>query len=391
MGSFYFIYRNIELGGGELLIFRMAKYLKKDGYSVCVLYNTISSEMYDQFTQAAIDIVYIEQWTGRDIAKECSGEKNFFFNLRDFLSVEMIMHGKTNNYFYVIHPLLMQPKWLENRKSIRWAFVKTFQRIICQLVQANKIIFMDEMCLNNSATYWGFIDQISTNLIYRLPMDDFEMADIERSCSSTFKILTVARADFPFKGYMKGLIEDVGKLSLDGYNIHLDVVTYGDGEKELQQWKSIVNKKVGKEVISVLGQISNNELPNVYKNTDLYVGMGTTVLEAARMSVPALVTAAYTYDFRTSGLFSSNPTILCAENSCDKGYNLLLEISKMEKPQYILLRSLSRQAFENFYSIHSFFEKLNASIVGKYKCIITLKMRLWLFLWYFYSLHRGEK
>jgi glycosyltransferase involved in cell wall biosynthesis len=56
--------------------------------------------------------------------------------------------------------------------------------------------------------------------------------------------------------------------------------------------------------VTFTGAVSYGELPKVYRNADIFVGMGTTVLEAAAQGVPVIIAEAYTRQFRTPGLFS---------------------------------------------------------------------------------------
>lgn len=56
----------------------------------------------------------------------------------------------------------------------------------------------------------------------------FEKKIINRS--NTINVISICRADFPFKGYVIGLIEEFAKYNADNKNSNLHVIASGKNE-----------------------------------------------------------------------------------------------------------------------------------------------------------------
>ena len=62
--------------------------------------------------------------------------------------------------------------------------------------------------------------------------------------------------------------------------------------------------------IYIEGIVPYEKLEYYFEDADIYIGMGTTVLDACNHMVPALTVCSYTYEFLTIGFFYENPQIL---------------------------------------------------------------------------------
>lgn len=157
---------------------------------------------------------------------------------------------------------------------------------------------MNEACLVAHRRNYGY--KLDNAVVVPLPMTVADGARASRE-SSRIKVLTVARL-VPMKGYVEGLILVIARaLREDGLDIELQVVGAGPLMARLK-WVAL--REGIAERVNFIGSVAYADLPRYYRDTDIYVGMGTTVLEAASHGVPALIAEAYTMEFRSPGRFS---------------------------------------------------------------------------------------
>jgi len=160
-----------------------------------------------------------------------------------------------------------------------------------------------------------------------------------------------------------GLIDCFRKISDQRSGMKLTIISYGDGFEELESAVS------SDESITVVGETPHGELGEYLKRAKLYVGMGTTVLEAANLGTPSLLAKSYTYDFSTSGLFSENPSALVASESevVPDAAAAMLEVIDMDQNEYVQLCEKTKEAVDlnydcekNVGSLMALFDKQTA-------------------------------
>jgi hypothetical protein len=162
------------------------------------------------------------------------------------------------------------------------------------------VISMNEGCLEGHRQRFGY--RLERRLLVPLPMH-FPAVARSRPVVDGCIILTVARL-VEVKGYVEGLIRDFAELSaLQGSSNRLVIV--GDGPCRLRFERAAAMHGISSQV-DFAGSVPYAALNEYYNRADIYVGMGTTVLEAASLGVPAIVAIAHTRDFTTSGLFGAD-------------------------------------------------------------------------------------
>lgn len=111
-------------------------------------------------------------------------------------------------------------------------------------------------------------------------------------------ILTVARFAEE-KRYVEYLMKDyvyfINSNKLENY----DLLVVGDGKlyRKFEKLSKRLNRKIKTNCrILLLGNKVDDELSNLYKDCDIYVGMGTTLISAASFSKPAIIATFPPYD-----------------------------------------------------------------------------------------------
>lgn len=361
MRKLNFVYKHIISGGAESLILRLSKKIISEDENVTVklICQSISTKMRQQFEKLNIQIIVLNCWTAQNIFKqiENSMEKTLFYNIEEFLLVNNIISKKkliNLTFLYVVHPnntKIFSRKLMLLNKIMN----KKFSSILKNLIYENRVIFMDEMCLNEFNKFYGLNIVLELEKFIRLPIDDFK---IEKNCfkkRNSINLLTIARADFPFKGYIQGMINE---LDLADYKVNFTIVSFGPQFGQIKQW---INRSKSKNLkISLHGETSYDELNRFYENTDLYVGMGTTVLEAAARKIPSVVVSPYTYSFKSSGFFHQNPFVVASDfDEISNGIKYIDQYKIMSDREISEIELKSYNFFKEYYSMQSFMKKIN--------------------------------
>lgn len=122
------------------------------------------------------------------------------------------------------------------------------------------------------------------------------------SHSRTLRIVSVGRL-VPFKGYNRAAPGVVRTLRDSGIEVAWDI--WGDGPDEVELAKSIEHADVG-QWMSLKGPLPYEHFDATVVKHDLFVGMGTALLEAARLGMPAITAVEATSD-ETYGFLSETP------------------------------------------------------------------------------------
>jgi glycosyltransferase involved in cell wall biosynthesis len=122
-----------------------------------------------------------------------------------------------------------------------------------------------------------------TPLLVDLPKVSPEV--IHRRDGRPFQIVTVSRL-VKFKTSNIQMPAIIRKLANAGHDVRWTL--YGDGPDRTSVVQAITEAKIGHRV-TLANPIPYSELTNVISKADLYIGAGTTMIEASALGVPSLV------------------------------------------------------------------------------------------------------
>lgn len=364
---------NVFLGGGQVLYLRMARILTKRGYSVSLYCCHITQIMLEDFEK-----------TGTAIHKYSKEYKCSIFG--DIENQDIIITHDLYNYvlccnyikkhkldctayLYVAHPynltLPFKKQFLNPQK---------YKCFITEAVDSGSIFFMDEQTINYTLEALGIninLDKCYKNIL-RVPVDVSNICPLDtikaRSASrhKMFEILTIARAEFPFKGYIKGLVEIVTELKKKNQNIHLTIISSGEGIMQIKDWISAA-AQAGMTDITLLTDVPNGSLTAYYEKASLYIGMGTTILEAAAQAVAAIPVACFTYQCKTMGYFHSKPEWITTEKmgEGEDAIKYIEKIIELNDEEYTACQLMTWQAVKKLYSAEAIVDTLLAKSVSK--------------------------
>lgn len=356
-------YQSIVLGGAETLLLRIARHCKKNGISVEVYCSAIAQEMVNDFKGVCSDI-YVTKNPHKDIVYSATEEDIILtLMLDDFAECER--YAKKRNFVKVICYVVHRDglKFNIRYPLVDRIFVKAFRGQISRYLDNGNIIFMEQTDLDLTRQYYQLARKESGNLIFRLPIETVAVSDEDiekkaRQRAECFKVLTIARADFPFKGYIKGLIVLINEMSKAGLQIELKIISSGEQVKKIDNW---IKKYAENANVGAAYDVEYKGLFEFYKEAHIYVGMGTTVLEASDYAIPSIHIAPYTYDVIGEYFFNEFPYLaVCKQGSKEIVKNLIKKTMEESNEEYIQQCKMSKEVINGQFSMEAFIDRLLA-------------------------------
>lgn len=338
MEKILFVRKDCVLGGNETLILRMAKWLILNNYNVSLLCNYESKEFKLENEKVGLKIIKIDDWINLSIDNLGNNYRDtklkvICFNIYDYLFLKLNSKNSYNILLYVVHPYTLFLGEEKGKKKYMKIFRYPIYKILHKGYENNEIVFMDKDCIEKTEKYYNQVCTKKT--IVKLPIDIPSNSYKSQNKKEIFTILTIARADFPFKGYILGLIDDFIKLESKINNIKLCIISSGKDECVIE--KKLSDRK-SPNIVFIKG-CASEELEKYYNNANLYIGMGTTVLLAASYGIPVLLVEPYTYSCKVGGLFNENYDLVEANPSIISDcYEEINKIYNMPDDEYMLLK-----------------------------------------------------
>lgn len=355
-----FVYSNFILGGAETLILRMSEWLIKRGDKVVLVCHSMDETIKKDKRIGRIECILTKKKDKkRKILKILQKNNNIKdkmiinFFVKDYLLIERL--NKKNdfqNIFYVVHPnntLSYCKKGLLLSKIKKYIYKNQIKK----MYDKNCIYFMDEDCIKIAEKYYKMSLSKSYSNIIRIPIqvDKFD----NKTRKKSFNILTIARFDFPFKGYLLGLIDDFIYLKEIYPQATLTIIGDGKDRDKIEKKLERLNKKITKDIM-IIGAVPYLSLNSYFKKASIYVGMGTTVLDAVNRGVPAITVYSYSYEAKTLGFFYEHPNVLAGFTE-GGSYPKIAVVELLERvfdlniEDYDRLVEKNYQALKNTYDI----------------------------------------
>lgn len=367
---YFFMYKRIILGGCELLIEKLARQLMKQNNTVGITCCQIDDAMEERYRLAEIKVYKVNKWS-KDTTKELNidsgAEVRFItFFWEDFT----IFHNSIENAKTMLYAVNLKALCIGiyEKKEIKNIFKQISKKSIYDLSSRGNIVCIDEETIEYTEDY--YLERSLDIEIIRVP-EDIQLFDQnvinEKFKHSDFNILTIARAEFPTKGYLFGLI-DWFKCDDIPDNVTLTIISYVNGINALSQAINSVPEEKQKK-IKLIGKTDFNELQSYFACAKLYVGMGTTILDAAQTGTISIAIKPFTYDLFATGTFEQDYKLICMDKniSCDNQFHKLFKkISAYSENEYFKSAIDSRNVVIDYYSS----EKIAALIRKKFDMLL---------------------
>lgn len=354
-----FYYNNMILGGAELLIVRIARKLQQYGNDAIVISKSISKDILKELTHNKINYYICKSPDIKIISMINKNHSTLivtFFYI-DYIHIKYIMRNLKNAQIllYCVHcqgmifgrpiPHIMKNVFMKHSKSFIESGIK------------NKSIWlMDKETIDRTKKYY-MLDKKIKIMPVGLPYDyDKTEGNIKELIQqkidrNTLKIISVARADFPFKGYIIDLIEQFAEYNTKYPNSELHIVSSGKGENFIIN--KIKEQKTNVQACIIFhGKMYPEELKKLLSKMHILIGMGTTMLDASSEGVIALPVVPTTMKcLCAENFFSENLLFSVLPNEGSKNlFSILEKVQKMSDMEFMEYSFNSYYIGKNYFS-----------------------------------------
>ncbi len=357
-----FTCRKWNLGGGHLLLLRWAEQYTFEGYHVRILYQEIKDQYIKQeIIRLKIDCVKINDWWNeREWKCGLSIDGKIYvvtLSLNDYIRCVGIRFRNVKVALYLWDNYQYKIREDDDFAKLNYILTRWAIRDICKM---GGIITADYYYSDCAIQYYKGLSDWGKNIRHvNIGIDIVDISDSSiwnRAVNrKKLKLLSIARAEFPFKGYLIGLINLLEVINTD-YEIDVDIVSYGNSIDKLK--KAYLERKFPANVnIKLHGKKDYTELKQFFSDCNLYIGMGTSILDAAQYGIPCIAVTPWTMKLIGRDFFSSSsPQLGFYKKGSEKDVlKSILEIMNLTDDAYYLLGKETRKTVLDMYD-----NKINA-------------------------------
>lgn len=363
--NYLFFYQKMSVGGCQLLIKKIATNLKQHGYGAYVFCESIDEQINNELKNSGVVVVKsgTTGWYDDNHIKCMIKSDTHFHRCRvttfiwsDYIRCLSLFGKNCKIMFYAVHSFAINRACQENGiiGHLHRFFLKS---TITSHLKSKLITVMDEQTAENAISHYKIPSKklrCSDCEIIRIPVDTSDILDIdnctfEKYNDDVWNILAVARADFPFKGYLLGLVRLV-KKGLIPIKYNVTIISYGDDysilEKEILSSDRNQNNR-----IRLIGKVDYDELKAYFEKSHIYVGMGTTILDSSKYGVISIPVVAYTDKVLANNFFHEDYSNVALKNGSENEFiNLLAKFEVMNETERYQAIIKSQEIVLNHYS-----------------------------------------
>lgn len=372
--TFLFLKYGMGIGGIEIYIERLARWLMDNQYKVVFLAlkgTEIHPDFIDVFNGPLAEIREVDihslNWVKK--LKGLFDEEEliiaYAFDLYQYAMLEKLkikLHLKRMNSFYWIPHF--EEVFLEDKypRPFRKAMGFYFGKIIKKLDSNRNIIYVNDSHLKAFEKRYRFHSSFGSDMLIQawrcMPpaFDETEMK--ERSRRKPFNILTIGRFTFPHKAYLLGLIEAYGQLKEKYSDITLTIIGYGKDKDEVISKVAALSEKAQNDV-SLTGEVAPSELRNYFRNASVHIGVAGCILDSAYHGVISVPVRHYTYKCEGYGYFTDINKIdqLVDSKPGIEIERYIEELIKMSTEDYVELCRKTQEVFKQDKAYGNFGKK----------------------------------
>ena len=332
---------HLEIGGVETLLARLIPLLHKQGVelTLLLLQKKVNQELLDAVTPFC-RVLHL-----KEAFPYTRG------HLRKFFGHEFDV------VFYTIARALLVGSWLLGRagfqrtKTVLGAYQteifcqedkrdcyhqRLVRRLVTQDIPAQSIIFGNTAGRDYHAAKLGI--DLSESPVIRLFVDVEKYTFKDRSTLPRKKIVSIGRITY-FKTYNFTMLPVIKNLVAKGHDVEWHV--YGDGE-QLDEFKQTIVTQGLENRVFAHGSLKYSQFEQVLDDAFLFVGSGTSLIEAAACGVPALTTIEYAKEADTYGFICDIEGYNLIEPGLDKKVfkleEKIIEIINLDHEQYFIMQ-----------------------------------------------------
>ncbi len=372
-------FSHFDTGGLQTLMVRMAQWGIKNNINCLLIFETCDDNMIELCKKA--NIAFLQSFDPKiiktkieEILEECNDVTIITFELPEFLFFEKIRlkYFRKNPLRHLIYNVSVNGMiYGKNFKGFCGKVIyQYYRKIVKKYFDNNQVIFMDDETCASALNYYKIDCDDYKKYVYLLPMFISNEPDYKVNLVQEKIILTVTRAKFPYKGYVIGLIDDFCKIFQENSNIRLKIISFGEDYEQIVKKIGNCTKEI-RQNIELVNGMSLTEIREELKKAYCYIGMGTTILDAADEGIPALVTWHSTMENICSGFFHDNPRVVARFGQGVSGELLLKEVISLSKKKYIEVRKRTYVEYRKHYDINVIVPQILNRKVSQDKVILN--------------------
>lgn len=373
-------------GGSQTLILRMCQWLSQKGIRTAVFCQSdANGEVVQKLQSCGTQIICLDI---RDIQAvkatfqnlKADGEElrifNFMWNYYlDMERFKQVTGLKFSNVIYAIHPGTFRKGVAVQIPIIREMLQRNTAELLERANRNRSVYFMDEDVLDATRSYLNTALKPEPPRFF-IPTFFAEREDAGVIIEAGYRnqlILTASRAEYPFKGYLLGMVEDYRMLKEQYPDLRLEMVVGG-----LEEDVAVLKRKLAelpeefqRDVI-FHDWMDYDALKKEMEKCKLFVGMGTSILDAAQAYKPAIPVRHSVYQALADSLLSDQPQMLCAEQNCQTSARPLIErVLEMSLEEYCESCFSSYRQAERFYNIDRIMEGMLQEKPLRQDCLLS--------------------
>ncbi|NBI70812.1 hypothetical protein D3Z50_07030 [Clostridiaceae bacterium] len=316
--TFLFIKRNMEVGGIEVYMDRLVKWLKERGYRIIFL-KLCGTVICDDFKADFLD-GYV---TVREIDIHCrrwhEGLEGIFHADEEIIAYafdlyQYAMLEKIKVYYHLCHMNTFY--WIPHfeevfpEKKIPRILGKAAKGYIGRTIQTmdrnRNIIYVNESHMKAFERRYGYKSIYGKEMLVKSlrsvpPAFDEEKAR-GRSLRKPFCILSVGRFVFPHKAYLLGLIDSFCSLKSEEPDLKLIIIGYGRDEAIVRKKISEIPKAIRMD-IELVGEVAPSGLEAYFDQASVHVGVAGAIMDSAYSGLVSIPVRHYCYQCEGYGYF----------------------------------------------------------------------------------------
>ena len=394
------MFSHFDTGGLQTLMLRMAEWCKSNDIRCLIIFESCDEQMFRTCKVANID--YLHSFDGRLISEvlraRIDAKKDLAtvvtFELPEFLFFEEIRRkwlGDISIQHAIYNVSVGSMLYGMNIGGLTGRTIRILNRLLFVVMhKANQVYYMDAETRDVPFDELGLSRGRSDSIVIPLPMSISENTPLPHRYADDRMLLTVSRSVFPYKGYLLGLVRDFPKLKRKYRDLRLRIITFG---QDMPRLKRAIEScpEYAKPSIELIGQSTPDEIKVHLKDAWLYLGMGTTVLDAANEGVPSIVACHSTEDNLCVGFFNDNPLEIARAKKGVLGSELIEKAAGLSSEAYDSLSIETNEAFRNIYNIETIiptFLNIKEMNVG---CFRSLLYRIGYLVFYKARIYRRKR
>lgn len=369
------VYGSLDTGGIETLIVRIANFFASSGVRVAVCFST-GGELKSSL-DSRVNVIKYSETSDLIIAVRDYHQKTSAMGEVLIISFDPISAART----LIVETALSHSLRAAHITGVfhPHAYFMIGERkdriflnyLVAQAIGKEHIFFMNEECRDAHGAKWA--TDLSISQLLALPVNHVE-ASWHASRNAALRIVSVGRL-VGFKAYNMGAAKIV-KACLDhGVAVTWDIFGYGIQRDAIQAEIDLIGVA---DCVRLMGKLDYSDFESTLITYDLFVGMGTSALEAAMTGLPTICAtideAARCYGYlhelpfgNVGELQSAPPDVEIAE--------LIQKYSALGQDERVYLSNECRAAAEN-YGLPKFADALAQMAVNKHTKTSNFKKRV---------------